>query len=96
MTDPTAGTEDVPDFEAALAELEEIVGRLERGEITLELALEQFERGVGLVRQCTQTLNTMELRVEQLRVTEDGEILTEPFDTADDETPTGEHEGREG
>ena len=93
MTDPTLGSDDGPDFETALAELEEIVGRLERGEMTLEIALDQFERGIRLVRQCTKTLNAMELRVEQLRVTEDGEILTEPFDTTGDETPTAEHEG---
>ena len=67
MTKPTEGeASDVARFEAALAELETIVGKLERGELKLEESLQLFERGVALARQCRQSLETAELRVKQL------------------------------
>lgn len=70
---------DAPTVEMALEELERLVGRLEHGEGDLEQALGDFERGVHLVRACADMLTKMELRVQQLVVTEDGEIVTEPF-----------------
>ncbi len=60
-------------FEAALAELEHIVGRLEAGDLTLEESLDLFERGQRLAYQCNQQLQAASLRVEQL--TEHGEIV---------------------
>lgn len=60
-------------FEEALAELEQIVERLEAGELTLEESLALFERGQELARLCNQRLEAATLRVEQL--TEDGEIV---------------------
>ena len=53
-------------FEAALAELEQIVARLERGELKLEESLKLFERGVELTKQCRQSLDGAELKVQQL------------------------------
>jgi exodeoxyribonuclease VII small subunit len=64
--------QEVVPFEAALAELEEIVERLEIGELSLEESLELFERGQALSRLCMEQLETATLRVEQL--TEEGEI----------------------
>ena len=93
MTVDAGRPDEAPDFEAALAELEAIVQRLEHGEMTLEAALDDFERGIGLVRQCTNTLSSMELRVQRLVVTEDGEILTEPFAPEQDAQPTDDEEG---
>jgi exodeoxyribonuclease VII small subunit len=55
-----------PDFEASLAELEQLVERLERGEQTLEQALADFERGVRLARTCQDALARAELRVREL------------------------------
>ncbi len=69
--------------EESLEELEQLVGRLEHGEGDLEAALADFERGVGLVRSCTEMLSKMELRVQELVVTEDGEIVTNLFDEGD-------------
>jgi exodeoxyribonuclease VII small subunit len=66
MTQPEAADSDVARFEAALAELEAIVGKLERGELKLEESLALFERGVALARQCRQALETAELKVKQL------------------------------
>lgn len=63
---PAAAPDDVAQFETALGELEQIVGRLERGELKLEESLQLFERGVALARQCRQSLDTAELKVRQL------------------------------
>ena len=71
-----------PRFEDALRELEAIAERLERGELSLEDALDDFERGVRLARQCARSLEAMELRVERLTVSEDGLISVEPFDAS--------------
>ena len=60
-------------FEEALAELEEIVDRLDAGELLLEEALALFERGQALAAHCSEQLENATLRVEQL--TEDGEIV---------------------
>jgi len=57
---------DLARFESALNELEQIVGKLERGELKLEESLQLFERGVALARQCRQSLETAELKVKQL------------------------------
>ncbi|HEX7373922.1 MAG TPA: exodeoxyribonuclease VII small subunit [Steroidobacteraceae bacterium] len=55
-----------PDFEQALADLEETVERLERGDLPLEEALKQFERGIGLARVCQVALKQAEQKVEIL------------------------------
>lgn len=60
-------------FEEALAELEEIVERLDAGELLLEEALALFERGQALAAHCSDQLESAGLRVEQL--TEHGEIV---------------------
>lgn len=60
-------------FEAALAELEGIVSKLEAGELTLEESLALFERGQSLTDYCNNLLEQASLRVEQLTV--DGEII---------------------
>ena len=55
-----------PDFEQALAELEAVVERLEHGELPLEQALTQFERGMALARSCQDALKQAEQKVEIL------------------------------
>jgi exodeoxyribonuclease VII small subunit len=54
------------DFEAALAELEQLVDQMEGGELSLEASLAAFERGVKLTRQCQAALRAAELKVQQL------------------------------
>ena len=54
------------DFEAALAELEQLVNQMEAGDLTLEASLAAFERGVKLTRQCQAALRSAELKVQQL------------------------------
>lgn len=53
-------------FEAAIAELEDIVRAMETGQISLEQALDHYQRGVGLLRHCQDTLRSAEQRVRQL------------------------------
>ncbi len=67
----------LPDFEAALAELEKIVERMESSDQSLEQALASFQRGVELTRICQQGLKEAEQRVEQLM-----EQNTAPDETA--------------
>ena len=67
-----------PDFEAALAELEKIVEKMESGEQTLEEAMKSFQRGIELTRACQQGLRAAEQRVEKL-ILKNGEFATEPL-----------------
>ncbi len=67
-----------PDFEAALAELEKIVEKMESGEQTLEEAMKSFQRGIELTRACQQGLHAAEQRVEKL-IQKNGEFATEPL-----------------
>ena len=61
MTEPT-----VKNFEAAIAELEATVKRLEEGDLALETSLELYERGVQLSRYCHARLEEAERRIEIL------------------------------
>ena len=61
-------------FEEALSELEELVDRLEQGDITLEDSLKSFERGIALTRNCQQALTQAEQKVS---------ILSEKTETAE-------------
>ena len=56
----------IPDFEAALAELEGLVEKMERGEQGLEEALQSFQRGIELTRTCQKGLKEAEQQVEKL------------------------------
>ena len=69
----------VPDFETALKRLEEIVRKLESGELPLDSALELFEEGIQLSRFCSSTLERAERRVEILLKTENGQMQAAPF-----------------
>lgn len=59
-------------FEHALGRLEETVARLEEGEMPLEEALELFETGVKLSRDCSARLDDAERRIEILVADRDG------------------------
>jgi exodeoxyribonuclease VII small subunit len=72
------------DFEAALAELQAIVEKMESGDQTLEEALASFQRGVELTRTCQQGLKEAEQRVEKL-VREGGELKVQPLTHNDNE-----------
>ncbi len=67
------------DFEQALGELEAVVERLEHGDLPLEEALKQFERGIELTRGCQASLKQAEQRVEIL-LAKTPDATPEPFD----------------
>jgi exodeoxyribonuclease VII small subunit len=75
-----------PDFEAALAELEALVARLEGGDLPLDEALKTFERGVELTRYCQASLKSAQQKVEILLKRGSGADI-EPFSVADEEEP---------
>ena len=77
-TDPT-----IKDFEAAIAELEAIVKKLEEGDLPLETSLELYERGVHLSRFCHARLEDAERRIEIL--SERGELKPAPANLGSDE-----------
>jgi exodeoxyribonuclease VII small subunit len=74
------------DFEAAMRDLEEIVERLEHGDLPLEESLKAFERGILLTRNCQTALKEAEQKVEIL-LKKAGGSRVEDFDT--DETKDG-------
>lgn len=59
-------------FEQAVAELEEIVKKLEKGELTLEESIHFFQRGVELTRYCSKKLDDAERSITMLIEGEDG------------------------
>lgn len=62
-------------FEKALAELESIVAAMERDDLPLEQALNNYQRGVALLRQCQSTLNAADARI---RLLEEGQLVDLP------------------
>ncbi len=59
-------TDQQPDFEQALTELENLVSKLESGELGLDQSLEYFKRGVELTRHCQSVLDQAQQTVELL------------------------------
>ena len=66
-------------FEDALASLESVVEKLERGELSLEESLAAFEEGIRLSRICSKRLEEAEKKVEILVKGEGGQLRTEGF-----------------
>ena len=68
-------------FEKALAELESIVQKLERGDVALEESVAIYERGEALKRRCEELLRQAEARVEKITLDSSGKPTgTEPLD----------------
>ena len=66
-------------FEKALAELEEIVRKLESGESPLEESIQAYERGVALKRHCESKLKDAQMKIEKI-TTQGDTPQTEAFD----------------
>lgn len=69
-----------PKFETSLQRLEEIVQRLESGDMPLEESIRVFEEGMKLVAFCSQKLDEAEKKVTLLMSRQDGEVEEAPFD----------------
>ncbi len=68
------------DFEKNLIRLEEIVGKMERGELSLDDSLKLFEEGVKLSKECHQRLSEAENKVRILMGVDDkGQAVTQEF-----------------
>jgi len=75
---------DLPDvgalsFEVALKQLEEIVSKLERGDVPLEESIAIYERGEALKQRCEALLREAEERVEKIRTVAGKAVGVEPF-----------------
>ena len=71
---------DTLSFEQAFEQLEAAVEALQDGQMPLERALNYYEEGMKLAKHCHDLLQQAELRVQQLRVQESGELETVPFE----------------
>jgi exodeoxyribonuclease VII small subunit len=67
-------------FEAALAELEGIVAKLERGDAQLEESITIYQRGAALKAHCEGKLKDAQLKVEKIVLDASGGASTAPFD----------------
>lgn len=77
-TDTPADTSAVAGFERSLDELETLVQRLEKGDLSLDESLQAYERGIALFRRCQTALDQAELRVRLLSDPEDPDSA-QPF-----------------
>ena len=81
---PTAAdASPVADFETSMQALEDLVGKMEAGDMTLEESLAAYERGVGLYRHCQTALEQAELRVRLLSDPGNPDDAR-PFDASED------------
>lgn len=71
MTETPADIAKMP-FETALAELESIVDRLEKGAVALDDSIKLYERGEALKTHCDALLKNAEMRIEKITLSADG------------------------
>ncbi|WP_414633198.1 exodeoxyribonuclease VII small subunit [Cellvibrio sp. UBA7661] len=79
-TDPMPPKKKSIDFEQSLSTLENLVARMEQGDMTLEESLQAFEAGISLTRECQARLAAAEQQVTKL-VEQQDNIRLEPFDS---------------
>ncbi len=82
-------------FEKALADLEEIVAKLEKGGISLNESLALFEKGVKMSRFLRGELDKAERKVEILLKDEKGKLKAEDFEAEPDEAEDAGNEGED-
>ena len=79
MVDPSVPPDIIAmSFEDALAELEQIVRRLEGGQVKLDEAILSYERGAQLKRHCEGKLNEAQQRVDRIVIGPEGPVIAEP------------------
>ena len=83
QTPPQEDASPVADFEQSMQALEDLVGRMEAGDMSLEESLAAYERGVGLYRHCQTALEQAELRVRLLSDPANPDD-SRPFDASED------------
>ncbi|ATO50959.1 exodeoxyribonuclease VII small subunit [Brevibacillus laterosporus] len=70
-------------FEEAMQRLEEVVRQLEEGDVPLEKAIDLYQEGIQLSRQCATKLDVIEAKVIQL-LDQDGSVSDRPFHVEED------------
>jgi exodeoxyribonuclease VII small subunit len=81
LSDPPLNPVDLPadlSFEDALKELEAIVHKLEEGHVSLEEAVQAYERGAVLKDHCDQLLKSARLKIQEIMKTKDGATVLKP------------------
>lgn len=82
-------------FEEWMRRLEEIVESLEKGDLSLEDALEKYESGIKIYKQCMSLLNGIEKKIQILTKKEDGADLSKGTPTINSDNPDNEQEGQD-
>ena len=72
-----AGAEEKKSFEAMMERLEELVAKLEGGNLSLDDSIKSFEEGMGLVKQCSSVLQEAEQRIQKLTRDAEGKPAVE-------------------
>jgi exodeoxyribonuclease VII small subunit len=73
-----------PSFEQRLSRLEQIVEKLESGEVGLDESLKLYAEGAGHIRDCRKTLAEAEKKISRLTEAASGDLATEPFEPPED------------
>ncbi|HKW51462.1 MAG TPA: exodeoxyribonuclease VII small subunit [Candidatus Eisenbacteria bacterium] len=82
---PSEAPGDARTFEAMMERLQELVGRLETGNLTLEESIQSFEEGMALVRKCTAVLSQAEQRILKLTRDATGQPVAVPLEEEGEE-----------
>lgn len=94
-TDGPADSGQVPSFETALADLGEVVAKLESGSLGLSDSIAAYERGVALLRRLHEELAVAEKKVSVLvRVDDEGRPVLAPHEAAEATPPAATRAGR--
>ncbi|MCH5212845.1 MAG: exodeoxyribonuclease VII small subunit [Oscillospiraceae bacterium] len=70
-------------FEDSMTELENVVSKLEAGDVTLDESLKLFEQGIKLAKSCRKKLDEAEKKVKILTAGPDGEMIEEEFEASE-------------
>lgn len=73
----------IADYEKHVAALEKIVTQMESGELSLDKALKEYEKGIALIRECQKALDAAEQKISILSQNSHGEETLEPFEEND-------------
>jgi exodeoxyribonuclease VII small subunit len=87
----TKKTSKLPDLEQSLTEINQVIEKMEQGELTLDQSLGQFERGITLVKHCQKILEDAEQKV-QILIQNNKQDTLAAYDSADDEDNEDEDE----
>ena len=82
---PSEAPGETQTFEAMMERLQELVGRLETGNLSLEESIQSFEEGMALVRKCTAVLSHAEQRILKLTRDATGQPVAVPLEGESEE-----------